>query len=113
MNDQAKKSPMMAGLEKFGAAEANLLKLERLSSELGDLIPSGISFGSDPEYEDRCRAYTLLIAALPKIDGWRPSAEPPDLDAVGQSRLDAAEIDELSAHIAVEFWLRGARKAAP
>jgi hypothetical protein len=40
----------MAALEKFEAAEANLVKLERLSSELDKLVPSGISFGDDAEY---------------------------------------------------------------
>ncbi len=92
----------MIALEKFEAAEANLLKLEHLSHELGELIPSGISFGSNPEYEDRSRSYSLLLAALPKIDGWRPEAEPPDLDALAQSRLDAPEVDEPWAHVAVE-----------
>jgi hypothetical protein len=80
-NEQRSASPLMAALEKFEAAEANLVKLEQLSNELGTLVPGGISFGSNPEYEDRSRAYALLLAALPKIDGWRPSAEPPELNA--------------------------------
>jgi hypothetical protein len=94
----------MAALEKFEAAEANLVKLERLSSELEKLVPSGIAFGSNPDYEDRSRAYEPLLAALPKIDGWRPSSQPPDLDDIAQGRLDAEEVGEISGHLAVENW---------
>jgi hypothetical protein len=102
---QNTKSPIMVALEKFEAAEANLVKLERLSNELDKLVPSGIAFGSDPEYEDRSRAYSLLLTALPKIDGWRPSAEPPELDDIARNRFDAEEVGEVSAHAAVHSWL--------
>lgn len=95
----------MAALEQFEAAEANLIKLERLWEELSGLIPGGVSFGDDPEYEDRSRSYRLILAALPKIDGWTPTAEPPDLDDVAQSRFDAMEINEPSAQISVERWI--------
>ncbi len=95
----------MAALEQFGAAEANLVKLERLWEEVSGLIPSGISFGGNPGYEDRSRSYRLLLEALPRIDGWRPEAEPPDLDAAAQSRFDALEIDEPGAHVTVENWV--------
>lgn len=87
----------MAALEKFEAAEANLVKLERLSSELANLVPNGIVFGSDPEYEDRSRAYVTLLEALPKIDGWRPDAKPPDMDDIAQTRFDALEVGEIGA----------------
>ena len=69
-------SPLMAALEVFEAAEANLVKLERVWSEIEARIPSGIIFGNDPDYEDRTRAFSALQAALPKIDGWSPTAEP-------------------------------------
>ena len=72
----------MAALEQFEAAEANLVKLERLWEEVSGLIPGGVSFGGNAEYEDRCRSYRLLLDGLPRIDGWRPESEPPDLDAV-------------------------------
>lgn len=98
----AEYSPLMAALELFEAAEGNLVKLERLWTELQGLIPSGISFGSDPEYEDRSRSYSHVLSALPKIDGWKPTTEPPDLDDVGQMRFDAAEAGELSGHVWVE-----------
>ena len=84
----------MAALEQFEAAEANLVKLERLWPEIEKLVPMGISFGTVPEYEDRTRAYKVLLAALPKIDQWKPVAEPQDLDDIAQGRLDAHEIGE-------------------
>jgi hypothetical protein len=101
-DSESKKSPLMTALEQFEAAEANLVKLERLWQEIFRLIPDGVSFGDNPEYEDRVRHYGLLLAALPRIDGWKPSTEPLDLDSVAQSRLDALELGEPSAHVAVE-----------
>jgi hypothetical protein len=93
---------MNAALRQFEAAEANLEKLERLWKELRKMIPEGISFGSDPKYYDRSRAYSDVLRALPKIDGWKPEAEPPDLNDLAQNRLDALEVDEISAIIAAE-----------
>lgn len=97
-------SRIMAALEKFEATEGNLVKLDRLWAEIQGLMPSGISFGPNAEYEDRCRSYGAILSALPKIDGWKPTAEPPDLDGLAQSRFDAMELDEPSAHISVERW---------
>jgi hypothetical protein len=68
----------MAALEKFEAAEGNLLKLERLWSEIEGLMPEDVSFGSNVEYEDRCRSYTALLAAL--TDGNRRSRRPISMD---------------------------------
>ena len=67
--------------------------------------PSGINFGPFPEYEDRARSYRLLLEALPKIDGLKPTTEPPDFGDIAQNRLDAMELDEPSAHRAVEDWI--------
>ena len=96
---------LMAALEQFETAEANLVKLERLWAELSKLIPGGIAYGSDPEFEDRTRSYGLVLRALPKIDGWKPTAEPPDLDGVAQSRFDAIEVGEAGAQASVEAWI--------
>ena len=98
-------SSIMAALEQFEAAEANLVKLERLWEEMATMIPTGVAFGENVEYEDRSRSFDLLLASLPKIDGWKPTATPPDLDGLAQSRLDAMEIDEPSAHVSVERWV--------
>ncbi len=69
------------------------------------MIPEGISFGSDPKYDDRSRAYSDVLRALPKIDGWKPEAEPPDLNDLAQNRLDAREVDEINAIVAVEEYV--------
>ncbi|MDP9791026.1 restriction endonuclease [Agrobacterium tumefaciens] len=92
----------MAALEQFEGAEANLVKLERLWDEMAAMIPTGVVFGENVECEDRGRSFDLLLESLPKIGGWKPTATPPDLDGLAQSRLDAMEIDEPSAHVSVE-----------
>lgn len=94
-------SPLMRALQAFEATEANIVKLERLWDEMRSLIPSGIVFGEDPEYEDRCRSFSALLVELPKIDGWKPGIEPIDLNAIAQNRLDALEIGEPEAQIHV------------
>ena len=68
------------------------------------MIPDGITFRSDAKYDDRCRAFSDLLEALPSIDGWKPSSKPPDLNELAQSRLDAREIGEISAAVSVEEW---------
>ncbi|WP_076861963.1 restriction endonuclease [Bradyrhizobium mercantei] len=95
----------MAALEQFEATEANLTKLERLWDEIAAMIPTEIAFGENVEYEDRARSFGLLVASLPSIGGWKPAATPPDLDGLAQSRLDAMEIDELTAQVSVERWI--------
>ena len=97
---------IMAALEQFEATEANLVKLERLWDEMAAMIPDGVAFGENIEYEDRGRSFELLLDSLPKIGGWKPTATPPDLDGLAQSRLDAMEIDEPSAQVSVERWTK-------
>jgi hypothetical protein len=99
---QSDDSPINSALRQFEAAEANLAKLERLWSEIRKLMPDGLGFGSDPTYDERLRIFEDVLAALPKIDGWKPESVPMDLDSIGQSRLDAKECGEISAEIAVE-----------
>ena len=95
-------SSLMLALAEFETAEANLIKLERLWGELSDMLPSGLSFGSSPEFEDRERAFYSVLKALPLIDGWKPDVAIPAPDEVAQWRLDAMEIGELSATLAVD-----------
>ena len=97
MND----SPINSALRQFEATEANLAKLERLWSEIRKLIPTGIEFGRNPTYEERVRVYVDILAALPMIDGWKPDSVPMDLNAIGQSRLDASEVGETSIEISL------------
>ncbi len=92
----------MTAIEKFEAVEANLVKLERLCGEIQTLTPDGITFGEDAEREVMLRAFGEILAVLPKIDGWKPQAEPPNLNDLAQSRLDALELNEPWVSSAVE-----------
>lgn len=102
MIDPHEDSPINSALRQFEATEANLAKLERLWSEIEQLIPSGLQFGSDPTYEEYVRVYSDLLGALPKIDDWKPERVPMDLNAIGQSRLDAQDVGEISMLVAVD-----------
>ena len=102
VEEHGSKSPLMSVLEKFEATEANIAKLERLWSELESLIPGGISFGDDPDYDDKIRAYSLLLDALPMIDGWKPTISPWTLNAIAQNRLDARELEEPEVFFQIE-----------
>jgi hypothetical protein len=88
---------IMTALEQFDATEANVAKLLGLWEEIQRLIPAGIEFGSNPEYEDRSRSFQLLLNALPQIDGWKPKIDLPALDDVAQCRFDYMELDEPGA----------------
>jgi hypothetical protein len=100
--DAHKESPLMEALREFEATEANLVKLERLRREIENLVPKGIQFGTNPDYEDRCRAFEDVLASLPMIDGWKPVFGFPDLNDLAQSRLDAEDIGELSLWVEAE-----------
>ncbi|MDQ8195687.1 restriction endonuclease [Coraliomargarita sp. SDUM461004] len=91
-------------LQTFDAVQSNLDKLGVLWNEISDLIPKGIAFvdSSENAYDDRCRTFTDIAKALPKIDGWSMPIDLYDLNAIGQMRLDAAELDEFSCKVAVE-----------
>nr|WP_286672562.1 restriction endonuclease [Cohnella hashimotonis] len=89
----------------FEATEANLSKLERVWGQIYGIVPEGIVFGSNLQYEDLCRTYTNLLRHLPLIDGWKPSMEPIDLDSIAQSRLDAKEVWDIGATVSVEKWI--------
>lgn len=92
-------SPLTVALRQFEATEANLAKAERLVGEAGGLIPKGIVFGGDSDYDNKRRAIEEIVRHLPNIDGWRPQVDMMELDAIAQWRLDAAEISEPLAEI--------------
>jgi hypothetical protein len=92
----------MLALSEFEIAEANLVKLERLWTEISDMLPGGMSFGTNPEFEDRERAFYAVLSALPKIDGWKPDIGIPTPNEVAQWRFDAQEVAEVGAFTAVE-----------
>lgn len=102
MIDAQEDSPINSALRQFEATEANLAKLEQIWSEIVKLTPQGLAFGNDAAYEEHVRVYEDVLGALPKIDGWKPESVPMDLNSIGQNRLDAKEIGEISAEVAVE-----------
>lgn len=95
-------SPLNAALRHFEAAEANLVKAERILAEIEATIPKGIAFGENPDYESSCRNFDALITALPRIDGWKPEIILMDLDEIAQNRLDAQEVGEIDCIVSVE-----------
>jgi len=92
----------MAALRQFEASEANLAKLERLWDEILGSIPQGIVFGEDPQYEEHCRAFDEVLAALPSIGGWKPNIVLFELNGIAQDRFDALEVGLPEAQISVE-----------
>lgn len=97
-----KESPLNTALRIFEAAEANLVKLEKLWMEIESVIPSGVAFLEDSGYENNCRDFANVLACLPKIDGWKPEIHLMDLNEIGQNRLDAMEVGEIEFQISVE-----------
>lgn len=95
-NSNSKTSPLMSALEQFEHAEGNLLKMERIASEIDDL---GASLGENPEFEELERSYSALRVALPTIDGWKPTAIHYHPSDRAQSQMDAWEIGELACEI--------------
>jgi hypothetical protein len=101
-------------LQQFDTVEANLRRLEAIWEQMCDLIPGGFgapafSDGSDPDsqrYRELLRAYEAIAAALPSIGDCVIAAVPWDLNAIGQARLDALEIDEFEAKLSVEEGVR-------
>ncbi|MEH2091602.1 restriction endonuclease [Nostoc sp.] len=95
-------SQLDEALRKFEAAEANLVKLEKLWDLLIKNIPNGINFGPNPVYEDTCRSYEHILTGIPLIDGWKPTMLPCDLDEIAQGRLDAHEVGLLEIELEVD-----------
>ncbi|TBL69770.1 restriction endonuclease [Paenibacillus thalictri] len=99
-------SSLDRAIRTFEAAEANLGKLERIWEQVRGIISDGLVINSSPmEYDDLRRSYSHILSHLPKIDDWKPSAEPYDLFSILQNRIDAREIDEISAIYSIEQWI--------
>ena len=90
-----------AALQQFEATEANLAKLESLWERIEQLQPSGPAFGGLPEYEELCLAFRRVMPGLPAIDGFRLTYCLYDYDEAGQMQLDAAEVGDIEAQVAV------------
>lgn len=104
-------SPLNAALRQFEAVEANLTRAEKLVQLLEAAVPKGISFGEFPEYEQNNRDLADLLAALPKIDDWKPEIYVMDLNEIAQARLDAQEIGDFESQIAVEQQISAPSRA--
>lgn len=91
-----------SALRHFEATEANVAKLERLWKQIRELIPDGLFFGGPPEYQLYCLEYQHVLGVLPAIDGYRLEYKIPELNSIGQARLDAQEAGEIEASISVE-----------
>jgi hypothetical protein len=79
-------------LKHFETAEANLVKVEKLWEEIRTLTPNGVSFGSDIEYEEKCRLYEMILPHLTKINGWSPGAIPMGLNDIAQARFEIQDL---------------------
>jgi hypothetical protein len=96
-------SALNNALKHFEAAEANLVKAEKVLTEIYAAIPTGIAFvGNDPVYEENCRCFEDLLSALPKINEWKPDIILLSLDEIAQNRLDANEVGEIECLVSVE-----------
>ena len=95
-------SPLNKALRHFEVAEANLSKLEKIWDEIYSAIPPGVVFGNDRNYDDNCRSFEDIVAALPSIDAWKPAFDLMSLDEIGQNRLDAIEVGEFESQVSVE-----------
>jgi hypothetical protein len=95
-----------SALQQFDAVEANLAKLDSVWQSLTKLVPEGIAFlGSSPEgreYRQLARDFQHLLKGLPSIDGFSIAKQPLDLDEIAQGRLDAREVGEIEAQVAIE-----------
>lgn len=84
-------------LGQFEKTETNLSRLEAVASEMNSLHPAGIVFGTtSPEaarYEQLRRAYEDLLAGLPALGGFKPTAVPWAWDEIAQRRVDAIDVD--------------------
>ena len=91
-------------LKHFEAAEANLVKLERLWAEMTRLLASASSHchvaDDEAQYEARARSFRRLLTAMPKIDGYVLEDVTQSYTDVFRDHLDANEVGELEALLA-------------
>jgi len=95
-------SSLNDAIRHFEVTEANLNKADKVLAEICTLIPNDIVFGDSQDYEERSRNFKILLAALPKIDGWTPPIYLMELDEIAQNRFDAKESGELECIMSVE-----------
>jgi Restriction endonuclease len=102
-----------AALSEFDKVEANLIKLELLREKMERVLQDVIGFvGGSPtgrEYRQLVRDFENVSTGLPAIDGWSMPLELADVDDVARMRMDAREVDEPDALIAVEEHIQAPR----
>jgi len=82
-------------LQQFEATEANLAKVRRLLKTAS-------------ENPDDARDVYAIWAALPKIDDWKPDIEIYDANEAQLMRIDAHEVGDPAAYVAVENQIASA-----
>jgi len=89
-------------LRAFEAAEANVVRLENLWSQIEKEFPTGNVFEAEsPEYENQCRSYEAILDALPSIDAWKPTETPLSLSDVNYQTIDAREVGDVESQMAL------------
>lgn len=102
----------MKALEQFEVVESNLVKVERLWEGLRSLFPAGLDMTNDyPEYDDCQRQFEIVLASLPKVDGWLPRVSVPNPIGAGQTRFDLLEIG-MEEPLAALQWESGLWESA-
>lgn len=100
-------SHLNEALKQFEAAEANLVKLQRLWDAIEKMLPNlhgmVIEGVEDKEaYRGKARAFEHIAKALPTIDGFKLEFCIVDCDGIESTNLDLHEIGEPSATILYE-----------
>ena len=104
MNEQSSRGvdAFDATLKLYAKIEANIDKIDRILTELQDLLPNGIFLGSISEYDDLIEDFIAIRDELPSISQKRVESDPILSAEIGQWRLDATEIGEPEAMIALD-----------
>jgi len=95
-------SDLNNALRQFEIVQANVAKLQRLWSQIAQMLPEGTSIGfpGDPsEYRRLVRRFDHIVERLPTIDCHRLECEFTDPDDVLGNTFDYAEIGEPFAHL--------------
>lgn len=94
---------LAAALNAFDRADANLVKLESVWSQLEAAMPGDVVFGlNTPEIAALLDAYDTIVAELPAIDGFRIDAVPTSPNDLAHNRFDALEIGEPLARVSID-----------
>ncbi len=88
-------SPLNAALREFEATESNLVRAEKVLTEIKAAMPDGEFFAERDSFEWGIRDLNALLTALPTIDDWKPDIQFVELKAILQDQSGAEEIGNL------------------